>query len=127
MRRLAPLLLIALLVPEGAPAHGGRTDSSGCHNDRKSGGYHCHGGGRSTGSSYMPERSPPPAPMKFEVVAVPRARVFVAGVDLGVTPTKAQTTTARTIEVEVRHPLLGTTRQTFTLSEGRTSTLQVQW
>ncbi|MEM7499504.1 MAG: YHYH domain-containing protein [Pseudomonadota bacterium] len=23
-------------------AHGGRTDSSGCHNDRKSGTRHCH-------------------------------------------------------------------------------------
>ncbi len=35
-------------------AHSGRTDSSGCHNDRKNGGYHCHGasgGGSSSGSS----------------------------------------------------------------------------
>ncbi|PKA41969.1 YHYH domain-containing protein [Rhizobium sullae] len=23
-------------------AHGGGTDSNGCHNDRKNGGYHCH-------------------------------------------------------------------------------------
>ena len=23
-------------------AHSGRTDSSGCHHDRKNGGYHCH-------------------------------------------------------------------------------------
>jgi hypothetical protein len=27
-----------------ALAHGGGLDSSGCHHDRKRGGYHCHGG-----------------------------------------------------------------------------------
>lgn len=32
-------------------AHGGRTNSEGCHNDRKHGGYHCHGGGSSRQSS----------------------------------------------------------------------------
>lgn len=26
-------------------AHGGGLDANGCHNDRKRGGYHCHGGG----------------------------------------------------------------------------------
>lgn len=30
-----------------AYAHGGRTDSSGCHTNRKTGDYHCHGGGSS--------------------------------------------------------------------------------
>lgn len=24
--------------------HGGRTDSNGCHNNKKQGGYHCHKG-----------------------------------------------------------------------------------
>ncbi|MBS2970543.1 YHYH domain-containing protein [Metabacillus sp. KIGAM252] len=40
-------------------AHSGRTNSSGCHNNRSTGGYHCHGGygdttsnGRSTVESY---------------------------------------------------------------------------
>ena len=28
-----------------ANAHSGRTNSSGCHNDRKNGGYHCHNSG----------------------------------------------------------------------------------
>jgi len=26
-------------------AHSGRTNSAGCHNDKKNGGYHCHNGG----------------------------------------------------------------------------------
>tara|TARA_R110002073_G_scaffold245790_2_gene408527 strand:- start:2560 stop:2862 length:303 start_codon:yes stop_codon:yes gene_type:complete len=42
-------------------AHGGRTAADGCHNDRKNGGRHCHGGNarpqavkRSNGSTYYP-------------------------------------------------------------------------
>lgn len=34
-----------------ANAHSGRTNSSGCHNDRKNGGYHCHNSGSSSKSS----------------------------------------------------------------------------
>ena len=30
-----------------ALAHSGRTNSSGCHNNRRTGDYHCHGGGAS--------------------------------------------------------------------------------
>ena len=37
------LITIALLLASSlALAHGGGTDSSGCHHDRKTGGYHCH-------------------------------------------------------------------------------------
>lgn len=36
-------LIIALLFISGnLLAHSGRTDSSGCHHDRKNGTYHCH-------------------------------------------------------------------------------------
>ena|GEM_PF-772208 len=38
------LTLSAVYNPEAA-AHGGRTAADGCHNDRKNGGRHCHGGG----------------------------------------------------------------------------------
>lgn len=34
--------LILFLISTTSSAHSGRTDSSGCHNDRKNGGYHCH-------------------------------------------------------------------------------------
>lgn len=41
MRRLACILLLAL--PALANAHGGGLNSEGCHNNRKTGDYHCHG------------------------------------------------------------------------------------
>lgn len=47
-------LLMAL--PVAVEAHGGRTNAQGCHNDRKNGGYHCHGGGRAT-QAPAPRRS----------------------------------------------------------------------
>ena len=50
-------ILLLLLFPISAFAHSGRTNSAGCHNNHKTGGYHCHGGGggsggTSSGSSY---------------------------------------------------------------------------
>jgi hypothetical protein len=37
------LLAIALLLASGlAMAHSGGKDSSGCHNETRTGGYHCH-------------------------------------------------------------------------------------
>lgn len=35
-------LLLAVLVAGPAYAHGGGLDASGCHNNRKTGDYHCH-------------------------------------------------------------------------------------
>jgi hypothetical protein len=45
-----PLILALLaLVGEAAQAHPGGLNGDGCHNNRKTGEYHCHrGGGRST-------------------------------------------------------------------------------
>lgn len=37
------IILIIFIFPTSAFSHGGGLDSSGCHNDRKRGGYHCHG------------------------------------------------------------------------------------
>ena len=36
------LIFVAAAVSVESFAHGGRLNSSGCHNDRKNGGYHCH-------------------------------------------------------------------------------------
>ena len=47
-----PILLASAalaLAPVGALAHGGGLDASGCHNDSKTGDYHCHGGGGGDG------------------------------------------------------------------------------
>lgn len=44
-RRIAPLALGLLLAfPISALSHGGGLNSEGCHNNRKTGGYHCHRG-----------------------------------------------------------------------------------
>lgn len=40
---MKPLIIVSLLITSTiAYGHSGRTDSSGCHNDRRTGGYHCH-------------------------------------------------------------------------------------
>ena len=36
------IILLAFAITATAIAHSGGTDSSGCHNDHKRGGYHCH-------------------------------------------------------------------------------------
>lgn len=56
MRRAVPfwLLVILLAVHCSAYAHPGGLNSQGCHNNRRSGGYHCHR------SSYTPSHSSTP-------------------------------------------------------------------
>ena len=36
------ILSLFVVIPVGAFAHSGRTNSEGCHNNTKTGGYHCH-------------------------------------------------------------------------------------
>lgn len=53
MKRRAALALITLPVSiTAASAHGGGLNAQGCHNNRKTGDYHCH-------------RAPAPAPRAF--------------------------------------------------------------
>lgn len=47
MKNVAPAILVACLMPLPASAHGGGLAADGCHNDRKNGGRHCHGGNAS--------------------------------------------------------------------------------
>lgn len=42
MKRLL-IWLIIFLIPSTSFAHGGRTNKDGCHHNRKTGEYHCHG------------------------------------------------------------------------------------
>lgn len=68
-------LLATLIISEAASAHGGGLDASGCHNDRKRGGYHCHRGSSSPAPVYrapvrqapapaeVPEPAPAPIPL----------------------------------------------------------------
>ena len=50
---------IALALIGSAHAHSGRTDASGCHNNRQTGGRHCHGSGSSPS---RPSRRAPSRP-----------------------------------------------------------------
>ena len=45
MRYIIAVSIVGLALPAGtAVAHGGGLAADGCHNDRKNGGRHCHGG-----------------------------------------------------------------------------------
>jgi endonuclease YncB( thermonuclease family) len=43
-----------LMMSNAALAHPGKTNAQGCHNDRKRGGYHCHGGGAARSAPKKP-------------------------------------------------------------------------
>ena len=49
---LVPLMLLSVSVP--AVSHGGGLNSEGCHNNRKTGDYHCHRGSSPTPSPRKP-------------------------------------------------------------------------
>lgn len=56
MRYAMIFVCIAAIMPAGqAIAHGGGLAADGCHNDRKNGGRHCHGG--SGVASAKPQRA----------------------------------------------------------------------
>ena len=59
-----PLALLSLssLVSTPASAHPGGLNSEGCHNNRKTGDYHCHG---------APRAAPPPRPRPPEQSGAP--------------------------------------------------------
>lgn len=42
MKILIIILSISGFINTSAIGHSGRTNASGCHNDRQNGGYHCH-------------------------------------------------------------------------------------
>jgi hypothetical protein len=55
MKCSSPLTVVAALLGavcvSSAAAHPGGLNREGCHNNRKTGGYHCHGGGARTRAS----------------------------------------------------------------------------
>lgn len=51
MKLQAILLLLAFSAPGFVGAHGGGLNSAGCHNNRKTGDYHCHRSGGETRKS----------------------------------------------------------------------------
>lgn len=53
------LVLLSAGAINDANAHPGRTNSEGCHNDRKNGGYHCHGAKRKSADYFSSEPAAP--------------------------------------------------------------------
>ena len=62
MNKLSILSLILALVPAAAIAHGGGLNKEGCHNNRQTGGYHCHRGAKAG----------PKKPAKPTLTGIPR-------------------------------------------------------
>lgn len=59
MKALSWIAVLSFAAASGsAAAHGGGLNAAGCHNDRKTGGYHCHRG--SIGSLPIPAPRPEP-------------------------------------------------------------------
>ncbi|HGM5452327.1 DUF1283 domain-containing protein [Serratia marcescens] len=50
-------LLLAILLTPSVMAHPGRTNADGCHTNRKTGEYHCHGSKRQR-TDYFREQAP---------------------------------------------------------------------
>lgn len=58
------LIIFSLLITSlNVLSHSGRTDSSGCHHNRKTGGYHCH---KSKDTSVKPSQTREIASKKTE-------------------------------------------------------------
>jgi len=116
-------VMLGLVAARVAWAHPGRTNDSGCHNNRRTGDYHCHGGGGYSGGGSEPVVQPTP----FQVVAIPRARVWINDTYMGLSPTKAITVDSGRVKVRLEHAALGTYETTSEAAAGETTELTVRW
>ncbi|WP_371133041.1 excalibur calcium-binding domain-containing protein [Hydrogenophaga sp.] len=72
---MASTILLTLALPGAAWSHGGGLNAEGCHNNRKTGDYHCH---RSGGGSQNSRSSADSAPgFGFAPKGVPGSRPAV--------------------------------------------------
>ena len=90
MRNLAiSLAILAAFVPAVTIAHGGGLDASGCHNNNKRGGYHCHRGGVPTMPFLTPVvKLPVPEPPQDVVVSADLTQIKQNEFSVEVQPTK---------------------------------------
>jgi hypothetical protein len=128
MKRGARLLLgvglfAGLISSHFAWAHPGRTNGSGCHYERRTGGYHCHGGGGGGGGAWAELETP----TRVQVIAIPRARVWINGAYVGLSPTRAIEVDGGKVQVMLEHAALGRHETTATLQHGVTTALTVRW
>lgn len=68
---IVAVLLCSISFSTAVYAHGGGLDANGCHNNRKTGDYHCHRGG---GSAHLvaPDASRTPPSQVTNALAAPR-------------------------------------------------------
>lgn len=93
MRHSVALLALSIALCSSAFAHPGGLDKNGCHNDRKNGGYHCHGGGS----------APAPAPRATSTTA-PRSQPL-ASVSLSSASSKEGTLAAQYLLVSLGYSI----------------------
>lgn len=117
-------LALGLAVAHVAGAHPGRTNASGCHNDRRTGGYHCHGGSWNSGGGWS---EPAVQPTRFQVVAIPRARVWINDTYVGLSPTRTVRVAQGKVKVRLEHAALGHYETTADAPLGETTELTVRW
>lgn len=78
MKYIAVALCLVGLGASQAFAHPGKTNSSGCHNNRKTGDYHCHGGNSASMTKEKPQSTKSTESMKLKVVSVGDGDTFRA-------------------------------------------------
>ena len=119
-QKLAAIATILAVVGTvgAAIAHSGGLNPRGCHHKR-GGGYHCH-------RSY--DRPIPRVPhARVKVVAVPRARVWVGDVYVGMSPTSRVSVEGSSVTVKLEHSLLGTYKVDYDVSDGGSIDIDVLW
>lgn len=116
-------VVLGLVATSVVWAHPGRTNSAGCHNNRRTGDYHCHGGGGYSGGGSAPVVEP----TRLQVVAIPRARVWINDQFAGLSPTRAIRVDSGPVKVRLEHVALGTHEVTANVSAGETTELTVRW
>jgi len=136
---LLPLFIGLISIGGTFPtqAHPGRTDSSGCHTNRKTGEYHCHGGSGSSGggSSTTPTNAPPrsapdtPPPandslMYAKIVSVGDGDTFRASSTIGVFTTRLACIDAAELN-QVPYGQMASNRLKQLLPVGETVTIKV--
>lgn len=111
-------LVVALWPAQVALSHGGRLNSEGCHNNRKTGDYHCHGGGSGGGRS---------SSYKLSIKAIPRAYVYINGEYIGPSPTKTVKLNRGRVDIKLVHPIRGEHKTDYRMSPGEDTTLNLRW
>lgn len=116
-------VVLGVAATRVAWAHPGRTNGAGCHNNRRTGDYHCHGGGSYSGGWSAPVAQP----TRLQVVAIPRARVWINDTYVGLSPTRAIKVDGGQVKVRLEHAALGVHETTANVTAGETTELTVRW